>query len=96
MSGDGWESVEGWRPSKVFIADFVDGELSSDPEKEIDADTRRVEVLVRRDGRAVGMVNWTSTMAGPPWLTNSWSPPLGSRPPWMHPGPDLSRPRGRG
>ena len=65
MSGNGWDSVEGWRPSKVFIADFVDGELSSDPEKEIDADTRRVEVLVRRDGRAVGMVKLDLDDGGP-------------------------------
>jgi GT2 family glycosyltransferase len=65
MSGDEWNYVEGWRPSKVFISDFVDGELSSDPEKEIDTDTKRVEVLVRRDGRAAGMVKLDLDDGGP-------------------------------
>jgi O-antigen biosynthesis protein len=56
MSVRSWEMMEGWRPTKVFIADFVDGELSSDPEKEIDGELSRVEILVRREGRPVGMV----------------------------------------
>jgi GT2 family glycosyltransferase len=65
VSDHGSNNAEAWRPSKVFIADFVDGELTSDPEKEIDADTRRVEVLVRRDGRAVGMVKLDLDEGGP-------------------------------
>jgi GT2 family glycosyltransferase len=65
VSGNGPASGDGWRPSKVFIVDFVGGELSGDPEKEIDADTRRVEVLVRRDGRAVGMVKLDLDEGGP-------------------------------
>jgi O-antigen biosynthesis protein len=48
--------TEDWRPAKVLIVDFVDGKLSSDLDKEIDGDVRRVEALVRRDGRPAGMI----------------------------------------
>jgi glycosyltransferase involved in cell wall biosynthesis len=40
----------------VLIVDFIDGELSSDLDKEIDDDVSRIEALVRREGRPTGMI----------------------------------------
>ena len=49
--------MEGWLPTKVIIADFVDGELVTDPGVGVSPEVGRLEVLVRRDGRPVGMVS---------------------------------------
>jgi cellulose synthase/poly-beta-1,6-N-acetylglucosamine synthase-like glycosyltransferase len=49
--------MDGWLPTKVIIADFVDGVLTTDPGVDIGPEVGRLEVLVRRDGRPVGMVS---------------------------------------
>jgi hypothetical protein len=49
--------MDGWLPTKVIIADFVDGVLTTDPGVGIGPEVGRLEVLVRRDGRPVGMVS---------------------------------------
>jgi glycosyltransferase involved in cell wall biosynthesis len=49
--------TETWLPTKVIIADFVDGELVTDLGEGIEDQAGRLEVLVRRSGRSVGMVS---------------------------------------
>ncbi len=57
MSARGGKLMDGWLPTKVIIADFVDGVLTTDPGVDIGPEVGRLEVLVRRDGRPVGMVS---------------------------------------
>ena len=68
VSAKGGKLMDEWLPSKVAIADFVHGTLASDPGCDIGDGIGRLEVLVRRDGRPVGMVSLpvpqdTSTLA---------------------------------
>lgn len=57
MSAKGGKLMESWLPTKVMIADFVDGVLVTDPSTDIGDEIGRLEALVRRDGRTVGMVS---------------------------------------
>ena len=57
MSAKSGKLMDGWLPTKVIIADFVDGVLITDPGLDIGPEVGRLEVLVRRDGRPVGMVS---------------------------------------
>ena len=57
VSARGGKLMDGWLPTKVVIADFVDGALTTDPGVDIGPEVGRLEVLVRRDGRPVGMVS---------------------------------------
>jgi len=57
VSARGGKLIDGWLPTKVIIADFVDGLLITDLGVEISPEVGRLEVLVRRDGRPVGMVS---------------------------------------
>jgi hypothetical protein len=57
VSAKSGKLMDGWLPTKVIIADFVDGVLITDPGLDIGPEVGRLEVLVRRDGRPVGMVS---------------------------------------
>jgi len=57
VSARGGKLMDGWLPTKVIIADFVDGVLTTDPGRDVGPEVGRLEVLVRRDGRPVGMVS---------------------------------------
>ena len=57
VSAKGGKLTEDWLPTKVTIADFVDGVLVTDPSADIGEVIERLKVLVRRDGRTVGMVS---------------------------------------
>jgi GT2 family glycosyltransferase len=57
VSAKGGKLMDGWLPTKVVIAEFVDGVLSTDLTAQIGPEVGRLEILVRRDGRPVGMVS---------------------------------------
>jgi O-antigen biosynthesis protein len=57
VSAKGGKVVESWRPTKVIIADFVDGTLVTDPGTDIGKEIGRLDVFVRREGRPIGMVS---------------------------------------
>jgi GT2 family glycosyltransferase len=57
VSAKGGKLTESWLPTKVMIADFVEGVLVTDPSTDIGGEIGRLEALVRRDGRTVGMVS---------------------------------------
>jgi hypothetical protein len=72
--------MDGWLPTKVIIADFVDGVLTTDPGVDIGPGIGRLEVLVRSDGRPVGMVSLTFRRSRPP-SPRTWSPRRRTFPP---------------
>ena len=68
--------MDGWLPTKVIIADFVDGALTTDPCRDIGPEVGRLEVLVRRDGRPVGMVSLDVPDEPAALRTRAWSSSL--------------------
>ena len=57
MSAKGGKLTEDWLPTTVVIADFVEGALVTDPAEGLEGQAERLEVLVRRNGRSVGMIS---------------------------------------
>jgi GT2 family glycosyltransferase len=86
VSARGEKLMDGWLPTKVIIADFVEGVLTTDPGVDIGPGVGRLEVLVRRDGRPVGMVS-LDVRDEPSALTPDLEAaaarlPAAARPPW--------------